>query len=157
MGSSLKPLKDGLLVRGRMPLRAQAAIWKVVVVLNMNLDSTILCQEIHLVKKAIVETYMDGILSYAIIDWKRRLERMKIVFDPCHDNETMTPHPTNDKADKRMKRGLLDVIGTAAHYLFVFTTQMRVSEIQEAIAKTRKQSLEVAHLATNLVTVVNSS
>ena len=157
MGSTLEPLKDGLLVRGGTPLRAQAATWKVVVILQTNLDSTILCQEIHLVKKAILETYMDGIPSSAITDWNRRLERLKIALDPCHDNETMTPHPTNDEEGKRRKRGLLDVIGTAAHYLFGVATQMEVSEIKEAIEKTRKQSLVVAHLATKLVTVVNSS
>ena len=73
--SPVPPMVDGLFVRGGAPLRAKAATWKVVVVLETNLDSTALCHQIGLLERVVMKTYLDGISLPAKVDWIDRKKK----------------------------------------------------------------------------------
>ena len=152
--ATFTPMEDGLLVTGRTSLRAQAASWRVVVVVHTSLDLSIILRELKTLEAAVSSISPGRVSELALQDWSGRFKKLRVALNTPRAEER---NPERDLWRRRSRRGLLDAVGTLASFAFGVATEQEVMEVQEAVDKTRKQGRAVAHLVTELTSVVNGS
>ena len=159
--ATFAPLEDGLVVTGGAPLRAKAANWRVVVVLHATLEVTTMLREVKTLEGAVASIDPERIPALALLDWTSRLGKLRSALTTPNaerDGPTLgVMNPGKGLWRRRERRGLVPVIGSIASFMFGIAQEQDVQEVRKAIDQTRQQGLTVAHVVSQLTSVVNGS
>lgn len=140
---------DGVLIQNRGDTRIASGAWTIVVTINPPKHSH-LSESITGLSRSILGSN-SGINKTDVEYWLGRLKFLNKRIQGLTKSYT-AEHPTH-----RIKRGLLNIIGSVAHSLFGVATDAEVAQVREAVIHVHKNELVLHHQIDALRTVLDAT
>ena len=137
-------LPDGIIVTEGSTMKAQAAVWTVLVVLDTPLPEVGLREKLWKFKQVI--SNLSGIHSFSNtikLVWNERILDLEATMGPS--------------TESRVRRGLLDVVGKVSNKLFGTATEEQVEHCRRKINDVMLINQKIVHTTNELVTIVNQT